>query len=119
VKDFIFFAAIYGLSVSLAVLPVGKPWRATGILFDRLVFPNRWLSFLPENERGGLIRIFVHCPACVSFWAGALSSAFIYSPARLYLHVDPIVAMAIDGLASTGIIWAIHVTLTKLGQYDL
>jgi hypothetical protein len=118
-KDFIFFAVIYGAAASLTILSVGSPWRLIGTFIDQKLFPARWVVGIPSNQRGGAIRIFVHCPACVSFWIGALFSWILYSPARTYFEISRIPALAVDGLASAGIIWFIHVVLTRLGQYEL
>ena len=118
-KDLLFFAAVYGMAASLAILAVGSPWRFLGTLLDQKLFPSRWADDIPGDRRGGAVRIFVHCAACISFWSGVLFSWFIYSPAKTYFSIHRVPALAVDGLASAGIIWCIHVVLTKLGQYDL
>lgn len=118
-KDFLFFAAVYGMAASLAILAVGAPWRAIGTILDQKLFPHRWADDIPGDKRGGALRIFVHCPACISFWTGVLFSWFVYSPARDHFGCSRILSLPIDGLASAGIIWCVHVVLTKLGQYEL
>lgn len=118
-KDFLFFAAVYGTAASLAILAVGAPFRAFGIWLDQKLFPHRWIVVISEDRRGGAIRIFVHCPACISFWTGVLFSWLVHSPARTHLALPLVSSLIIDGLASAGIIWCVHVVLTRLGQYDL
>lgn len=118
-KDFLFFAAVYGTAASLAILAIGAPWRATGTWLDMKLFPSRWADDIPGDRRGGAVRIFVHCPACISFWTGVLFSWLVHSPAKVHLQIPFASSLVIDGLASAGIIWFIHVVLTRLGQYDL
>lgn len=118
-KDFLFFAAVYGMSASLGILAIGAPWRAVGVFIDRMLFPSRWTDDIPGDRRGGAVRIFVHCPACISFWTGALFSWLVHSPAKTHLGIPFVSSLVIDGLASAGIIWCVQVILTKLGQYEL
>lgn len=134
-KDFLFFAAVYGAAASLALLGFGVWWRAAGTWLDRKLFPSWWPPPVEINGKfeyityeapdpmaelkGGALRIFVHCPACLSFWIAALGSWRLYSPARAHFGCSPLVAIVIDGLGAAGIIWCVHVVLTRLGQYNL
>lgn len=118
-RDFLFFAAVYGVAASLAILAVGAPFRMIGIGLDRMLFPHRWADDVGEDRRGGALRIFVHCPACISFWTALVLSWTLYSPSKAHFGIGLPWSLAVDGLVSVGIIWCVHVAMTKLGQYDL
>jgi hypothetical protein len=118
-KDFLFFASVYGAAASLAILTVGSIWRAIGTWADQRLFPYRWTDDIPADRRGGALRTFVHCPACISFWVGVAFSLMIYSPSKAHFGVPLFWSLVVDGLSSVGIIWCVHVILTRLGQYDL
>lgn len=66
-----------------------------------------------RNEEGSWLKTFSQCPACLSFWI-ALGATFWHAP--LGPGIFDRVAVA---LAMVGMVWIIHVTLSKLGQYDL
>jgi len=119
VKDFLFFAAVYGTAASIALLHVGSPVRFLFTLIDTKLFPSLWADFIPASQRGGPIRKLVHCPACLSFWIALAASILVYSPAGHHLGLPVIPRVIVDSLASVGIIFCVHVVLTKLGQYDL
>lgn len=112
-RDLVFFAAVYGLSISLAVLGIGGPFRAAGTWLDRKLFSKRWLKRTKPEERGGPIHRFVHCPACLAFWA-ALGGTGWHAPLGPAWPDRITVA-----LAATGMTWVVHVILYKLGQYEL
>lgn len=116
-KLFLYFAAAYGAAASLGVLGIGAPFRAAGTWLDRKLFWNRWLVAIPEEERGGPVRTLVHCPACLSFWIG-LALSFWLLPFAGWSAGDA-ADRVIHALAVTGATWAVHVVLTKLGQYGL
>ena len=118
-KDLIFVLAVYGTAISLAILSVGAPWRVVGSAIDRLIFPSRWNADVSHDRKGGAIRIFVHCPVCISFWVAALFSWLFYSPSQAHLEIGYPWILVVDGLASVGIIWCVHVVMTKLGQYEV
>lgn len=118
-RDFLFYSAIGGFCLSLAVLKAGVLWKAVMTWLDMKLFPSRWADSIVPSERGGPLRFFAHCPACISFWISMLVSAFIYGPSRVHLGVPLVVGMLLDGFSSVGIIWFVHVVLTKLGQYEL
>ena len=118
-KDFLFFAAVYGTAASIALLHVGSPVRFLFTLIDTKLFPSSWAEFIPASQRGGPIRKLVHCPACLSFWIALAASILVYSPAGHHLGLPVIPRVIVDSLASVGIIFCVHVVLTKLGQYDL
>jgi len=119
-KDFLFFSGIAGFAFSLAILAVGNPWRRILSWVDEKLFPHRWAEDLPTSQRGGAIRVFAFCPACISFWTAMAVSAFIYSPSRVHIvGIQFIPGLLLDGFATVGIIWTVHVTLTRLGQYEL
>jgi hypothetical protein len=118
-KDFLFFAAVYGAAASLALFKVGASWRLIGTWIDQRLFPRYWAPAIPPEQRGGPVRGFVHCPVCISFWVAVLFSLEVHSPSKIHLEAVFPWSLVIDGLASAGIIWCVHVALTRLGQYDL
>ncbi len=103
-RDFIFFAAVYGLSVSLTVLGIGAPMRWALTKLDFALF---------RNETGSYLKTLAHCPACLGFWI-ALGATFWHAPLGRFWADRLAVA-----LAAVGINWIAHVTLSKLGQYEL
>lgn len=109
-KTAFFFLAVYGLAAALTVLGVGALFRTVGSKIDKLVFPWKWVD---PAKQGGPIRMFVHCPACVGFWV-ALGATWWHAP------LGPAVAdRIVVALVATAFIWMVHVTLTRLGQYEL
>lgn len=116
-KLFLFFAAVYGAAASLAVLGFGAWFRSAGVWLDRGLFKTRWVVAIPEEQRGGPIRTFVHCPACLSFWIG-LAMTFWLLPFAGWSAGDA-AERVVHALAATGVTWVVHVVLTKLGQYGL
>ena len=103
-KDFLFFAAVYGVAASLALLGIGAPFRWAMARLDYSIF---------RNENGSYLKTLAHCPACLGFWV-ALGATWWHAPlGRFWLDR---IAVA---LSATAMIWIVHVTLTKLGQYDL
>jgi len=118
-REFLFYTAIYGAAVSIAVLQVGAPIRRLFTAIDRFLFPSLWRDDLPEDRRGGPLRILIHCPACVSFWIALFGSVRIYSPARTHFAIPFVDGLILDGFSSVAIIWFVHVVMTKLGQYGL
>ena len=113
-KDFIFFTATFGVAYCLSLLHVGRIYRELGTMLDRKIFPKRWADSILENQKGGPIRIFVHCPACNSFWIAFAASSLWYSP--LGSGFPDRLAVS---FASVAVTWAVHVILTKLGQYEI
>lgn len=118
-KDFLFYSAVGGFAFSLAVLKVGAFWKSALSWLDEVLFPSRWADDLPPGDRGGPLRIFAFCPACISFWTALAVSALVYSPSRTHLGVPLVVGMLLDGFSTVVIIWATHVVLTRLGQYEV
>ena len=114
-KDLLFYAAVYGAAASIALLHVGSPIRYLATVIDRRLFP----SMSDSPARGGPIKVLFHCPACLSFWISLAASIFVYSPAWAHFGVPLIPRLIVDSLSSTGIIFCVHVVMTKLGQYDL
>jgi hypothetical protein len=110
-KTAFFLMSVYGLSVALTVLGVGSFFRSAGTKIDKLLFPWHWVD--PQKPMGGAVHMFAHCPACVGFWI-ALGATWWHAP----LGPAPLDRVAV-ALAATGVIWIVHVTLTKLGQYGL
>lgn len=103
-RDFVFFAAVYGAAASLTILHIGAPYRALLTWIDRVLF---------RIEEKGPLKMLAHCPACTGFWL-ALGATFWHSPLGPWWLDRVMVA-----LASTGIIWIVHVILARLGMYDL
>ncbi len=102
-KAVLFFAAVYGAAISLALLRVGGPFRWVLTSLDFLIF---------RNKEGSHLAAFAQCPACLGFWI-ALGSTFWYAP------LGPAVLDRVaTAFAAVGLIWIVHVTLSKLGQYD-
>lgn len=103
-KTAIFFAAVYGAAISLALLRVGAPFRWVMSRLDYWIFRNKERSHL---------KMMAGCPSCLGFWL-SLGATFWYAPLGPFIFDRLAVAFA-----SVGIIWIVHVTLTKLGQFDL
>jgi len=95
-KALVFFLAAYGAALALTVLDFGIPYR--------------WLG----EKIGEPAKTFVYCPACTGFWLALAGAFFWYSPAG----EGPLDAIA-SALAASGLIWIVHVVLSKLGQNDL
>jgi len=115
-NEFLFFAATYGVAASLAVLGVGGPFRAAGTWLDRKLFKKRWRKRKKEEApMGGPIRVFVHCPACISFWVG-FGLTFWLNPLEAF-WVE-IVVRLVWSFAAVGVSWVTHTAMTKLGQYQ-
>lgn len=113
-RDFIYFAAVFGLSASLTLLHVGEVYRRPGLWLDRLLFKKRWLQSIPEDKQGGPIKHLVHCPSCTSLWVSIAFSNLWYCPlAGGWMEKGAV------GLASVAIVFATHVILTKLGLYEM
>lgn len=105
-KVIFFFAAVYGCAASMALLKAGAPFRWVMKTLDRVIFRNK-------SEAGGVLTVLSQCPACLGFWI-ALGDAFYYKP------LGPTIAdHLMAAFAAVGLIWIIHVTLTKLGQFEL
>ena|SRR3972149_4463752 len=99
-KLVIFLLAAYGLSVALALLHIGKPYR--------------WLG---EKIKLGVL---VNCPSCTAFWIGLLLSILWASPASDIAEGRwSWMPHVVDGLAASGVTWIAHVALTKMGQHEL
>lgn len=105
-RAFFFFAAVYGAATSMALLKAGAPFRWVMKTLDRVIFRNK-------KEEGGFLTMMSQCPACLGFWI-ALGDAFYYQPLgpRIADHL-------MAAFSAVGLIWIVHVTLTKLGQYEL
>lgn len=105
-KAFFFFAATYGAATSMALLKAGAPFRWVMDTLDRVIFRKK-------NEEDGFLAVLARCPACLGFWI-AFGDAFYYKP------LGPTIAdHLMAAFAAVGLIWIVHVTLTKLGQYSL
>jgi hypothetical protein len=105
-REFFFFAAVYGAAASMALLKAGVPFRWVMQTLDRVIFRNK-------TEDGGVLTMMSKCPACLAFWI-ALGDAFYYKP------LGPTVGdHLMAAFAAVGLVWIVHVTLSKLGQYDL
>jgi len=100
---FLFLAASYGAALALTVLYVGEPYR--------------WLG----SKLGQPGKILTACPACTSFWFAIVLSCIWWSPAgaESLKGAEGILAHAIDGFASCGVTWMVHVSMVKLGQNNL
>jgi hypothetical protein len=114
VRDFVYFAGVFGLSAVLVLLHVGEVYRWSGRALDRLLFKNRWSDEIPERERGGPLSKLVACMACTSFWVSIGMSRVWYCPLAGGWP-DRVVV----GLASVGIVFAAYVVLVKLGLYEI
>lgn len=113
-KDFVYFAAVFGASAALVLLHVGAIYRGLGIWLDRLIFRKQWREEVPEGKRGGPLSKLVACMACTSFWVSIILSRVWYSPLPGGLADQIVVA-----LASVGIVFALYVILVKLGLYEI
>lgn len=91
----VYLLAVYGLSNAIAVLKFGQPIRKV---------------CKPVPVIGALLC----CPACIAFWIGMGISVLFFSPAAPLVDVWW-KAMFIDGLASSGVVWLLHVTAERLG----
>lgn len=114
-KDFLFYAAVYGAAASIALLHVGYPIRHLAAILDQKLFP----SLADSPARGGPIKVLVHCPACLSFWIALIMSTLVYSPSGAHFGIPTIPRLLVDSISATGIIFIVHVVMTRLGQYDL
>lgn len=103
-KTAVFFFAVYGIAISLALLKVGAPFRWVMSRLDLRIF---------RNEEGSYLKTLSQCPACLGFWI-ALGATFWHAPLGPFI-VDRLAVAC----AMTGLIWIVHVTMTKLGQFDL
>lgn len=103
-KDAVFFLAVYGAALSLALLKIGAPFRWTLSRLDYWIF---------RNEEGSYLKTFSQCPACLGFWI-SFAATFWHAP----LGPNIFNRLAVS-LACVGLIWIIHVTMTKLGQFEL
>lgn len=66
-----------------------------------------------RKEEGSTLKLFSQCPACLSFWI-SLVATFWHAPLGPWIWDRVAVSIAMVGL-----VWIIHVTLSKLGQYEL
>lgn len=113
-RDFIYFAAVLGTSVSLTLLHVGEVYRRPGLWLDRWLFKKRWLESIPEDKRGGPIKLLVHCPSCTSFWVSIALSCLWYCPlGGGWMEKGAV------GLASVAIVFSWHVIAVKVGLYEM
>ena len=103
--DLTFFLAVYGAALALTVLQAGEPYRWAGERVDRWVLRRK-----NNAENPGPFTTLTNCPACTSFWVGLPSAYFWHSPSGFFVA---------DAFACVGIVWMIHVTLTKLGQKEM
>lgn len=103
-KTAVFVLAVYGAAISLALLKVGAPFRWVMSRLDYKLF---------RNEEGSTLKAFSQCPACLSFWI-SLGATFWHAPLGPWI-LDRLAV----SIAMIGVVWIIHVTLTKLGQYEL
>lgn len=88
-----FVLAVYGAAAAVTVLYVGKGLRD---LADR----SGWEP----------ARQFVNCPACVGFWIGCATSAWVYpGPSGLWY---------VDGFVALAVCWIVHVLLVCAGMWD-
>ncbi len=114
---FIYFAAAYGFSLTLTLLHWGAWYRGLGMILDRLFCPSKWKDEIPEAERGGPIKVLVHCPACTGFWVSLAMTQWLL-PNIGWLNLHDFETRWMHSVSSVGIIWIVHVVLTKLGQYE-
>lgn len=114
---FIYFAAAYGFSVTLTLLHWGAGYRGLGMILDRLLFPSKWKEEIPADQRGGSLKTLVHCPACTGFWVALGMTAWLM-PDLPWLSFRNFETRWMHSVAASGIIWIVHVVLTRLGQYD-
>jgi hypothetical protein len=88
-----FVLAVYGAAAAVTVLHVGKAFREAA-----------------ERTGSETVKQFVNCPACVGFWIGCATSAWVYpGPSGLWY---------VDGFVALGACWIIHVLLVCAGMWD-
>lgn len=111
---FVFLAAVYGLSTSLAVLKIGQ------FMFGKRTCPNKACTHPkhPAELRRFLGRVpglgdLFYCPPCLAFWIGVTFSVFVLSPAALVVKIHW-VASILDGLMACGVVYLIHAIVERL-----
>jgi len=111
VKIAVFALAVYGAAISVALLKVGAPVRWVLSRLDYMIF---------RNEQGSWLKTLSECPACLSFWISFLLSYWLMpigtaGPTLL----EALLTRGIWSVAMVGFTWIVHVTMSKLGQYEL
>lgn len=110
-KTAVFVLAVYGTAISLALLKVGGPFRWVMSRLDYALF---------RNEEGSWLKTLSQCPACLSFWISLILSYWLMPVGTAGATLlEAIVTRVIWSLAMVGFVWIVHVTLSRLGQYDL
>ena len=64
-------------------------------------------------------RALLSCPMCFGFWVGLALSLCGLSPLGPLVSWPGLARAVVDGAAASGVAWAAHVTLARLGALDL
>lgn len=114
----IFLFSIYGLANAIAVLKIGQ------FIFGQSHCTQKDCKNAghPKETRKGLGMIpylgdLFYCPPCLAFWFGMGLARLGVSPALGSGFMGPWwVAMMIDGLIASGVVWLLHLTAERLGH---
>lgn len=113
----IFIFAIYGLANAIAVLKIGRFFLGQSHCSKKdCQAPGH-----PKETRKGLGRIpylgdLFYCPPCLAFWFGMGLSRFVLSPALSGGVSNLWVAMVLDGLIASAVIYLLHLTAERLSH---
>jgi len=102
VKLLVFLLAVYGLANAVAVLKIGRYFLGT-------YKERRFLGRAP------FLGDLLYCPPCLAFWIGVACSAWVLSPAGVYVDVRW-KALVLDGLAASGAAYLLHLAAERLGH---
>jgi hypothetical protein len=88
-----FVLAVYGAAAAVTVLYAGKGLRDAA-----------------QSTGWEWAKQLANCPACVGFWIGCATSAWVYpGPSGLWI---------VDGFVALAACWIIHVLLVAAGMWE-
>lgn len=91
----IWMLVVYGVTTAITISKVAAPLRRRFVRWP-------WLHG------------FVHCPMCVGFWVGLVTS-FVPSLRAWQPTMNPIA----NGFAGSAVCWIVHVAMVRMGSKEL